>query len=367
MADMFSRVEDILKSIINSESYTKQPLSRVEALLLQVKTAIETNGGGGGGPTTPIDAYTKDEVDQLIAAVTYSIVTLTKDGLMSKEMLSELEVVIDELDTLTGSGSGSIINMISTEIAKVVADAPESFDTLKEIADWIADHPEDTADMNSRIIANTNAISSLNNNLSDLSDSVETLSNNFESQIGEHMVLTDVPVNAKFTDTIYDDTEIQNKIEELGNEITVIEGPEALTDEEVIELWENATNLITNIPLTKASSWNVSSDTPVVYYQADRARNTSLIVLPAGHYNVDFHHYDTTLFDAIYLRLVGYNSEQNRRIVYTNSFSRGAGFTAEEEVYLGINLLVESDDQTLTINDDILKILRDNLYIEKTE
>lgn len=36
-------------------------------------------------------------------------------------------------------------------MASIVADAPEAYDTLKEIADWIASHPEDTTAMNTAI------------------------------------------------------------------------------------------------------------------------------------------------------------------------------------------------------------------------
>jgi len=47
--------------------------------------------------------------------------------------------------------SGSINSRISAAIADVVGGAPESLNTLKEIADWIEAHPEDTAQMNSDI------------------------------------------------------------------------------------------------------------------------------------------------------------------------------------------------------------------------
>lgn len=39
--------------------------------------------------------------------------------------------------TLNGSGAGSVQKTVDDAIAAVVADAPASFDTLKEIADWI--------------------------------------------------------------------------------------------------------------------------------------------------------------------------------------------------------------------------------------
>lgn len=50
---------------------------------------------------------------------------------------------------------GSVKKMIADGIATIIADAPDSLDTLKEIADWITEHAESAADMNSRITANT--------------------------------------------------------------------------------------------------------------------------------------------------------------------------------------------------------------------
>ncbi|MDE5771376.1 MAG: hypothetical protein K2I06_07075 [Ruminococcus sp.] len=48
--------------------------------------------------------------------------------------------------------------LISEKVAEIVANAPEDFDTLKEISDWIANHEDSAAAMNSAIQANTAAI-----------------------------------------------------------------------------------------------------------------------------------------------------------------------------------------------------------------
>lgn len=48
---------------------------------------------------------------------------------------------------------------ITEKVAEIVAAAPEDFDTLKEMSDWIASHEEDASAMNSAILANTSAIS----------------------------------------------------------------------------------------------------------------------------------------------------------------------------------------------------------------
>lgn len=103
---MSGRNEDILRSMIDGTSYTKEPKSRNEELLLELKDVIEAGG------LDPDNYYTKDETDY----------------------------------------------EITEKVAEIVADAPEDFDTLKEMSDWIAGHEDSAAAMNSQIQANTLAI-----------------------------------------------------------------------------------------------------------------------------------------------------------------------------------------------------------------
>lgn len=62
------------------------------------------------------------------------------------------------IDTLNGTGTGSVKKTVTDEIAKVVANAPEDFDTLKEISDWIDTHEDSASAMNTQIQANAEAI-----------------------------------------------------------------------------------------------------------------------------------------------------------------------------------------------------------------
>lgn len=64
-----------------------------------------------------------------------------------------------KITTLVGSDTGKSARTIaSEEVAKIVADADESYDTLKEIADWISTHSESASAMNSQITANKESI-----------------------------------------------------------------------------------------------------------------------------------------------------------------------------------------------------------------
>lgn len=56
------------------------------------------------------------------------------------------------------STEGSVEYTVTQYITALIAGAPASLDTLKEIADWITNHAQDAAAMNSQIQANTTAI-----------------------------------------------------------------------------------------------------------------------------------------------------------------------------------------------------------------
>lgn len=59
------------------------------------------------------------------------------------------------------NGTSSEEGSVAYQIAQVVAGADESYDTLKEIADWISGHATDAATMNSQISTNKSDITAL--------------------------------------------------------------------------------------------------------------------------------------------------------------------------------------------------------------
>lgn len=63
------------------------------------------------------------------------------------------------IDTL--NGDKNVSGSVAYQIAQIVAGADESFDTLKEIADWITTHKTDAATMNAQINTNKDDIAAL--------------------------------------------------------------------------------------------------------------------------------------------------------------------------------------------------------------
>lgn len=95
------------------------------------------------------DVYNKTQVDEKIAAATYD-----DTALVSRVSANETAIGVLNADSST---EGSV----AYQIAAIVAGADASFDTLKEIADWIAAHPDQVATLNASIKANSDAIDAL--------------------------------------------------------------------------------------------------------------------------------------------------------------------------------------------------------------
>lgn len=75
------------------------------------------------------------------------------DGLIAADSDFEKRVAANEaaIGVLNGEGEGSVKKSVADAIAGVVANAPEDFDTLKEVADWIGSDTTGAAQMQADI------------------------------------------------------------------------------------------------------------------------------------------------------------------------------------------------------------------------
>lgn len=104
--------------------------------------------------TIPTGAKAKDVVSYIKEAVTagaYNDTQIKADVAANKAAIN----------TLNGTGDGSVKKAVSDAVASIVANAPEAYDTLKEISDWISSHTSDAAGMNSQIKTNKENIAAL--------------------------------------------------------------------------------------------------------------------------------------------------------------------------------------------------------------
>lgn len=66
--------------------------------------------------------------------------------------------------------SADVTKEITNKVAEIVADAPEDFNTLKEMSDWISNHENDASAMNSAISDNKTSITALQTGKADKSE-----------------------------------------------------------------------------------------------------------------------------------------------------------------------------------------------------
>lgn len=101
--------------------------------------------------TVPADKTVVQMISDAQAAATY-------DDTALKGRVAANETAIA---TLNGTGEGSVSKQVADAVASIVADAPEAYDTLKEISDWISSHASDASAMNSQINTNKTDIANL--------------------------------------------------------------------------------------------------------------------------------------------------------------------------------------------------------------
>ena len=118
-------------------------------------------------------------------AQTTATETATNLNLFKNTVAAELDKKQDTLkfDGTYNATSNKVatVSTVTQKIAEVIADAPETFDTLKEIADYIASDKTGAAQMNTAISKNATEISGLKTRVSD----VETTTSGHTSQISE--------------------------------------------------------------------------------------------------------------------------------------------------------------------------------------
>ena len=76
-------------------------------------------------------------------------------------LTTDVQANTSAIATLNGTGAGSVQKQVADAVAQIVAEAPEAYDTLKEISDWISSHSGDASEMNSAIQQNTADIGEL--------------------------------------------------------------------------------------------------------------------------------------------------------------------------------------------------------------
>ena len=130
---------DVAVKGLGSAAYTEASAYDANGAASNVKTTLEAKIGTVTEGKTVVEMIAAAQ-----AAATYDDTALT----------GRVTTVEGKVTTLIGDdASKSARTIASEEVAKIVAGADASYDTLKEIADWISSHKTDATAMNSAIVA----------------------------------------------------------------------------------------------------------------------------------------------------------------------------------------------------------------------
>lgn len=151
----------------------------------------------------------------------------------------------EDLNSENGSIKTVIRSITATEIAKVVANAPQDFDTLKEIADWISGHSSDAAAMNSQISTNTSDITNIQSRLTTIEGQLDGI----DQSLANYYTKSDCD-NKFALATSFSNYYNKSQIDQMLADIEAGAGS-AYIDEELECLILNATNgILSNGPIT---------------------------------------------------------------------------------------------------------------------
>ena len=170
---------------------------------------------------------------------------------MDYKVYALLNAKIKELAGGGGPTQEEVEKIVTDEVAKIVADAPEDFDTLKEMSDWISSHENSAAEMNSAIQTNANDISVLNTNKVDkvagkslISDAeIERLAN--VDNYNDSSIRADIETNATDISTLKNDSHTHTNKTVLDG-ITQVQLDKITTNETNISTLKDASHTHTN-------------------------------------------------------------------------------------------------------------------------
>lgn len=170
--------EDLMSAAPRRAEQVPQTLKVINKALISYDEAaklIEDESEARAEEDAKLDAKIDNEIERANQAEDTLRTDLTSETARAKDAEKELEQSItdeetarkeedrklqDAVDLLNDSDTteGSVKHTVTTAIAKVIDNAPESFDTLKEIADWISSDETKTAEIVAAVEENSGKI-----------------------------------------------------------------------------------------------------------------------------------------------------------------------------------------------------------------
>lgn len=127
------------------------------------KTYATTNPTAYDGQILAVKEGEQFAVYVIDSSIAESSLRKLAAGGTADELASRLTVAEGKLVGIDTTVSAYVDEQVTTAVANVISGAPEAFDTLKEIADWIAEDETGTEALVARVTANEGNIATLSN------------------------------------------------------------------------------------------------------------------------------------------------------------------------------------------------------------
>lgn len=122
--------------------------------------------------------YTKEKVDELLSNVE---ATVEVDAELSETSENPVQNKVITAELASYATTAEVENKVTEKVAELVAGAPEDFDTLKELSDWLKQHENSAATMNSAIQKNAEDIAIANTNITKNTEDIVTANENIQA------------------------------------------------------------------------------------------------------------------------------------------------------------------------------------------
>lgn len=121
--------------------------------------------------------YKKEKVDELLKNVE---ATVEVDAELSETSENPVQNKVITQELASYATTAEVESKVTEKVAEIVAGAPERYNTLKELADWIDSHEDSAASMNSAIQQNKKDISTANTNITKNAEGISTANTNIQ-------------------------------------------------------------------------------------------------------------------------------------------------------------------------------------------
>ena len=150
--------------------------------------------GKNNGNADLSDYYTKSQTDGFLSG---KVDKVTGKGLSTNDFTNEYKQKINDAAAQSTTYTKTETDQrITTKVAEIVSNAPEDFDTLKEISDWIEKHENSAAAMNTAIATNATAITTKVDKIEGMGLSENSFTNAEKAKLAELESYDDMEIKA---------------------------------------------------------------------------------------------------------------------------------------------------------------------------